>query len=104
MTEFFASSHAIDLVLLLIGLEAVGLIVLWRRGRCPLPPFETLLILAPGTCLLLAARAAIDGATWGVVSLLFLVALIIHLIDLWQRWQTAGRREAAKGAPERADR
>jgi hypothetical protein len=97
MTEFFSSAHAIDLVLLLIGLEAVGLVMLWRKRRCPLHPLETLLILAPGTCLLLAARAAINGAAWSVVSLLFLVALVIHLIDLWQRWYVAGRREAAKG-------
>jgi hypothetical protein len=77
----------------------VGLIILWRKRRCPLHPLETLLILAPGTCLLLASRAAINGATWDAVSLLFLVALIIHLIDLWQRWHVARRREAAKGPP-----
>ena len=87
MSEFFTSAHAIDLVLLLIGLEALGLIVLWRMRRCPLSPASTLLILAPGTCLLLASRAALAGAAWSVISLLFLVALIIHLIDLRQRWR-----------------
>lgn len=87
MSEFFTSAHAIDLVLLLIGLEALGLILLWRMRLCPLPPLSTLLILAPGTCLLLASRAALAGAAWSLVSLLFLVALIIHLIDLRQRWQ-----------------
>lgn len=87
MSEFFTSAHAIDLVLLLIGLEALGLILLWRMRLCPLPPLSTLLILAPGTCLLLASRAALAGAAWGLISLLFLVALIIHLIDLRQRWQ-----------------
>lgn len=87
MTEFFASGRSIDLVLFLIGLEAIALIVLWRMRRCPLPPLSTLLILAPGTCLLMAARAAITGAEWIWVSSLFLVALVIHLIDLRQRWQ-----------------
>ncbi|SDY39615.1 hypothetical protein SAMN05421644_1596 [Allochromatium warmingii] len=87
MSEFFTSAHAIDLVLLLIGLEALGLIVLWRKRLCPLSPASTLLILAPGTCLLLASRAALAGAAWSVISLLFLVALIIHLIDLRQRWR-----------------
>jgi hypothetical protein len=94
MNEFFTSGRAIDLVLLLIGLEALLLIVLWRMRRCPLPPLATLLILAPGACLLLAARAALNGATWGWVSLLFLMALVIHLIDLRQRWQERARQGA----------
>jgi hypothetical protein len=97
MNEFFASGRSIDLVLLLIGLEAMVLIVLWRMRRCPLPPLATLLILAPGTCLLLAARAALAGASWVWVSSLFLVALFIHLVDLRQRWQERNRQVSTKG-------
>lgn len=97
MNEFFASGRSIDLVLLLIGLEAIVLMMLWRMGRCPLPPLATLLILAPGTCLLLAARAALAGAAWVWVSSLFLVALVIHLVDLRQRWQERSRQDSAKG-------
>jgi hypothetical protein len=97
MNEFFSSGHSIDLVLLLIGLEAIGLMVLWRMGRCPVPPLATLLILAPGSCLLLAARAALSGASWGWVSSLLLVALAIHLVDLRQRWQHWRRLGADKG-------
>ena len=67
MNEFFASGRSIDLVLLLIGLEAIALMVLWRMRRCPLPPLATLLILAPRTCLLLAARAG--SALWVVGGL-----------------------------------
>jgi hypothetical protein len=95
MTEFFASGRSIDLVLLLIGLEAIGLIVLWRMRRCPVPPLATLLILAPGSCLLLAARAALTGTAWGWVSFFLLVALIIHLVDLRQRWQDWDRKNSA---------
>ena len=97
MTEFFSSGRSIDLVLILIGLEAIGLMVLWRMRRCPLPPLSTLLILAPGTCLLLAARAAITGAAWGTVSFFFLVALVIHLVDLRQRWLREERQNSANG-------
>lgn len=82
---------------MLIGLEAIVLMVLWRMRWCPLPPLATLLILAPGTCLLLAARAALAGAEWVWISSLFLVALVIHLIDLRQRWQERSRQDAAKG-------
>lgn len=66
---------------MLIGLEAIVLMVMWRMRRCPLPPLATLLILAPGICLLLATRAAITGAAWGWVSFFFLIALVIHLVD-----------------------
>jgi hypothetical protein len=97
MTEFFTSARAIDLVLLLIGLEAIGLMVLWRMRRCPVPPLATLLILAPGSCLLVAARAALAGAAWGWVSFFLLVALAIHLIDLRQRWQHWNLLNSAKG-------
>nr|WP_206171678.1 hypothetical protein [Thiorhodococcus mannitoliphagus] len=84
------------MVLSLIALEAILLMVLWRKGRCPLSPLSTLLILAPGTCLLLAARAALAGADWVWISSLFLVALVIHLTDLWQRWQERGRQGSVK--------
>jgi hypothetical protein len=97
VNEFFASGRSIDVVLLLIGLEAIVLMVLWRMRRCPLPPLATLLILAPGTCLLLAARAALADANWDQVSLLFLAALAIHLVDLRQRWQERSRLDSAKG-------
>ncbi|HYN79637.1 MAG TPA: hypothetical protein VES73_17795 [Lamprocystis sp. (in: g-proteobacteria)] len=96
MAEFVASGRIIDLVLLLIGLEAIGLMVLWRMRRCPVPPLATLLILAPGTCLLLAARAALTGAAWGWVSFFLLVALAIHLVDMRQRWQHWNRLNPAK--------
>ena len=93
MDEFFASGRSIQLVLALIGVEAIVLMVLWRMRRCPLPPLSTLLILAPGTCLLLAAHAAVVGASWAWISSLFLLALVIHLVDLRQRWQERRRQD-----------
>jgi len=94
MEEFFAGGRAIMVVLSLIVVEAVVLMVLWRMRLCPLPPRATLLILAPGTSLLLAALAALSGASWILVSSLFFVALIIHLIDLRQRWQERAHLDA----------
>ena len=95
MAEFFGGVRAIEMVLALIGLEATVLIALWRLHICPLPPRATLLILAPGTSLLLAAHAALAGASWMWVSTLFFVALVIHLVDLRQRWQERHRLDAA---------
>ena len=98
MEEFFAGGRAIMVVLSLIIVEAVLLMVLWRMRLCPLSPSATLLILAPGTSLLLAALAALSGASWMGVSSLFFVALIIHLIDLRQRWQERARMDAPPGS------
>jgi hypothetical protein len=98
MDEFFADGNAIKLVLFLIVFEAIVLMVLWRMRLCPLPPRATLLILAPGTSLLLAALSALSGASWMWVSSLFLVALIIHLVDLRQRWRERARLTAPLGA------
>ena len=98
MEEFFAGGRAIMVVLSLIIVEAVLLMVLWRMRLCPLPPRATLLILAPGTSLLLAALAALSGASWMLVSSLFFVALIIHLIDLRQRWQERAYLDATPGS------
>jgi len=98
MDEFFAGGGAITVVLSLIIVEAILLMVLWRMRLCPLPPRATLLILAPGTCLLMAALAALSGASWMGVSSLFFVALIIHLIDLRQRWQERARMDAPPGS------
>ncbi|MBB4199240.1 hypothetical protein CCR94_21035 [Rhodoblastus sphagnicola] len=100
MAELLASGRSIDFVLAMIALEAIVLIVLWRKRLCPLRPSSTLLILAPGTCLLLASRAVLSGASWTAVSWLFLVALFIHLVDLRQRW----RRESGRLDTASADR
>ena len=101
MEEFFAGGRAIMVVLSLIVVEAILLMVLWRMRICPLPPRATLLILAPGTSLLLAALAALSGASWMLVSSLFFVALVIHLIDLRQRWQERAYLNAPPGSGDR---
>ncbi len=101
MEEFFAGGRAIMVVLSLIVVEAIVLMVLWRMRICPLPPRATLLILAPGTSLLMAALAALSGSSWMLVSSLFFVALIIHLIDLRQRWQERAHLNAPPGSGDR---
>jgi hypothetical protein len=99
MSELFASERSIDLVLLLIALEAVILMVLWRMRSCPLRPLETLLILAPGTLLLLSSRAVMSGAAGTWVPSLFLAALIMHLLDLRRQWRDRQRQDPILLAP-----
>lgn len=86
MADLFASSRIVDLILLLVVVEAAGLHVLHRlTGRGP-----RLAALAPnlaaGAALLLALKAALSGAGWPVIALALLLALAAHLWDLWVRW------------------
>ena len=99
MFEFFAGERSIDLVLLLIAFEAIILMVMWRMRRCPLRPIETLLILAPGTFLLLSSRAVMSGAAGTWVPSLFLVALVMHLLDLRRQWRDRQRQDPVLLAP-----
>ena len=95
MADFLASERSIDLVLFLIVVEAIILIVLWRKRRCPLNPITVVLILAPGTCLLLAARAVLAGAPGAWIPSLFLLALVMHLTDLRRQWRDRTNRTPA---------
>jgi hypothetical protein len=76
----FASGHIVELILLLVAVEAL---VLWffarRTGRVVTPLMIT---LAAGACLLLALRAALDqsGALW--IGFFLGAALVAHLSDL----------------------
>ncbi len=77
-----ASPHLIDLILLLTIFEAV--LILLCRG---LSPAATASMLLPGVCLLLAARAALAGASWPWLPAALTGALIAHLLDLRGRWR-----------------
>ena len=75
---WFASGHAVDLVLVVLTIEAVWL---FARGA----PASLLLMLAPGACMMLALRAALTGAPWPWVALPLTVSLPFHLADLRHR-------------------
>lgn len=79
MAWLYASGHAVDLVLMVIGLEFVWL---WRSGWRPLSAF---LCLAPGALMLLALRAALVGSGWPVIGLLLIASFPVHLADLGLR-------------------
>jgi hypothetical protein len=85
MSQLFASGHIVDLILVLVALEALLLARYSRRAAPGLPPWSLLLGLVPGIALLGALRASLRGATWPLIALCLTVALVAHLIDLRQR-------------------
>ncbi|WP_271078470.1 hypothetical protein [Aurantiacibacter sp. MUD61] len=79
MEWFFASGHAVDLVLAVLALEFVWL---WRRGRNAL---DTFLMLLPAALILLALRAALIGAEWYWIAAFLALSFPAHLADLARR-------------------
>lgn len=78
--------HPVDLALLALLLETLGLL-LWHRlgGRGPAPA-SVLPTLAAGAFLLLALRACLGGARESVLLLCLAAAFLAHLVDLRGRW------------------
>ena len=80
MSAFFFSGHAVDLVLVVIILEA-GLLRFWRGFSLA----DIIALMLPGVFLLMALRAALTGAGWPWVCAWVTLSLPAHLFDLQRR-------------------
>lgn len=86
MSGLFYSGRIVDLILMLVVLEAVGLYVYrLRTGRGPVLVQVAPSLLA-GAALLLAVRLALAGAWWGWIAVSLACSLVAHMLDLWLRW------------------
>lgn len=80
MSDFFASGHAVDLVLAVMALEAIVLIVRKRSNSLGIA-----LAILPGAMILLGVRAALIGAAWQWVALALAAAFPFHIADIRRR-------------------
>jgi hypothetical protein len=80
MADFFASGRAVDVVLLVLLLEAL---LLWRRGRAGL--LGIIGALGPAALILLGLRGALTGAPWPMIAAPLALSLPLHLFDLRRR-------------------
>jgi hypothetical protein len=80
MEWLFASGHAADLILGVLGVEALWLRFGkgWRWGAVSA-------LLGPGALMMLGLRAALTGAAWWWIALPLAASLPLHLIDLRAR-------------------
>ena len=86
MAELFASGRIVDLIVAGMALEALILLAYrFRTGR-GIAARDLLVNLAAGLCLMLALRAALAGAGWGLVAAPLAAGLLAHLADLRCRW------------------
>ncbi len=79
MEQFFTSGRAVDVVLLVLAVEAV-----WLRSRGQ-HWADILPALLPAVLMMLALRAALTGMAWPFISLPLALAFPVHLYDLRRR-------------------
>ena len=87
MAALFASGRLVDLILLVVVLEAAAFLWLWLRARRGVSPWDLLPNLCAGALLLLALRVTLAGAGWMLATLCLAAAGLAHLIDLCRRWR-----------------
>ena len=87
MEALFGHGRIVDLILVLMVVEAIVLVA-WRRRRgAGIAPFDLVVSLLAGAFLLLALRAALTGAAWPTIALWLAAALVAHIADLARRWR-----------------
>ena len=95
MAALFSSGHIIDLILLLVAVEAV--ILVRRRDAWPLP---LLCNLTSGAALMLALRAALTVADWTAIALCLAVSGLAHGTEMVLRLGIGLQRSARTRSPD----
>lgn len=106
---FLSDPRFIDAILVLVGLEAVGVLGFRALSGTGPAPRAFLCNLLAGGFLLLALRHALAGASPHAITISLALALAAHLGDLVLRWNaspaqsTTGKQTAiAKASPKAA--
>ena len=87
MSDLLASGRLVDLILLIVVIEAIVLIVYWRATGKGIAPRNLLPNLIAGALLLLALRLTIAGAGWMAICGCLAAAGLANVVDLRRRWR-----------------
>jgi hypothetical protein len=87
MAELFASGRLVDLILVVVAIEAAFLAIYWRSAGRGVSPGDLLPNLCAGTFLLLALRLSLGDASWEFCCGSLAAAGVAHLVDLNRRWR-----------------
>ena len=87
MADLFASGHLVDLILIVVLVEAVGLMWLWKSCGRGIAPADLLPNLCAGAFLLLALRVTLSGGGWMMACLCLALAGVANIIDVSRRWR-----------------
>ena len=87
MSELFASGRIVDLILLIVAIEAIALIVYWRATGRGIAPRDLLPNLIAGALLLLALRLTLADAGWMAICVCLAAAGVANIVDIMRRWR-----------------
>lgn len=87
MAELFVNGRFVDLILVLVVIEAVILVLYWQSRQRGIPPIDLLPSLLAGAFLLLALRLTLGDAPWQPCCGSLAAAGLSHLVDLRRRWR-----------------
>jgi hypothetical protein len=87
MADLFASGRLVDIILVVVAIEATVLLVYWGRARQGIAPSDLLPNLCAGAFLLLALRATLAGGGMMMASGCLAAAGLAHLTDVYRRWR-----------------
>lgn len=79
MEEFFASGRAVDVVLVVLAVEAI-----WLKFRGNVWA-DIVPALLPAVLMMISLRAALTGMAWPFISVPLALAFPVHLYDLRRR-------------------
>ena len=79
MEEFFASGRAVDVVLVVLAVEAI-----WLKFRGNVWA-DIVPGLLPAVLMMISLRAALTGMAWPFISVPLALAFPVHLYDLRRR-------------------
>ena len=79
MGQFFASGRAVDVVLVVLVVEALWLRLRGQKWSDIIPA------LLPAIFMMLGLRAALTGMAWPFVSIPLALAFPVHLYDMHRR-------------------
>ena len=94
MEALFASGRIIDLILLLVVVEA-AVLAAWPRLRGSMTMVDVAALLAPGVMLMLAVRAALSGAPYTITAAVLAAAFAFYILDVARRRRSAARDDPA---------
>jgi hypothetical protein len=94
MAELFASGRIIDLILIMVVVEALLVWFYRRRTGRGLTLAAVAPTLTSGAMLMLALRAAIADLSWVWIALPLVLSLVAHLVDLVGRHRSLSEPRA----------
>lgn len=87
MEQFFTSGRAVDVVLLVLAIEAIWLKTRGQHWADIAPA------LLPAVLMMLGLRAALTGMAWPFIALPLTLAFPVHLYDLRRRGMLSSRKQ-----------